>query len=165
MFRATDMHFRDPREETPAGANYEPRVSLFNFLFLIFFICQVDVMGNTLDVDGYGSYVVNALSGTFAIAKRSKGFRLAKRGAEYEPSPHCYDGNEVMTKLRAKACPTKVKKPTLHKEGVYECVGNAKILQPNYMNKKDKKLLFVEQMHYLHANPLKKMRVSNSLLY
>jgi len=39
MFRATDMHFRDPREETPAGANYEPRVSLFNFLILIFFIC------------------------------------------------------------------------------------------------------------------------------
>lgn len=116
-------------------------------------------------MDQYGAYVVNALSGTFAHAKRSKGFRLAKRGAEWEPSPNTYDGGAQLTKLREKACPTKVKKPSLHKEAVYECVGNSKILQPNYMNKKDKKLLLVEQMHYLHSNPLKKLRVSNSLLY
>ena len=91
MFRATDMHFRDPREETPAAAAYYPKVSVFS-LILKFILLQVTNEGCTLDVDGYGSYVVNALSGTFAHDVRSKGFRLAKRGAEYEPSPHTYDG-------------------------------------------------------------------------
>lgn len=82
------MHFRDPREETPAAADYYPKVSVF----LILILSQVTNEGCALDVDGYGSYVVNALSGTFAQAKRSKGFRLAKRGAEYEPSPNSYEG-------------------------------------------------------------------------
>lgn len=98
---------------------------------------QVTNDGSALDPDGYGQYVVNAISGTFCHASRSKGFRLAKRNAEYEPSPNSYEGAAQLTKLRAKPCSTKVKKPTLHKEAVYECVGNAKILQPNYMNKKE----------------------------
>jgi hypothetical protein len=32
MFRATDMHFRDPREETPAAAAYYPKVSVFSLI-------------------------------------------------------------------------------------------------------------------------------------
>ena len=48
---------------------------------------------------------------------------------------------------------------------MYEQVGNCKILQPHFMTKQEKQTLLNEQMHYLHSNPLKKLKVSNSLLY
>ena len=85
-----------------------------------------------------GTWRFSATSGTFTRASRYKGFNLTKAGAEREPSPATYDTCKVMRKLHKTPCITNCKKPTLGKETMYECVGNSKILQKNYMNKKEK---------------------------
>ena len=160
MFRATDTHFRDPREQTPAP--YAPLVSK---IFAITLLIQVNSDGTPVDMGTDGAWRIFGNSGTFSKASRYKGFSLTKKDSELEPSPASYKAELCLHKLKAKACATKMFKPTIDKEAIYECVGNTKILQKNYMNKKQKQTLIAEQMYYLHANPLKKNKISESMLY
>lgn len=111
MFRATDTHFRDPREQTPAP--YAP---------------LVNSDGTPVDMGTDGAWRISGNSGTFSKASRYKGFSLTKKDSELEPSPASYKAELCLHKLKAKACATKMFKPTIDKEAIYECVGNTKIL-------------------------------------
>jgi hypothetical protein len=74
-------------------------------------------------MNGDGTFKISSTAGSFSKASRYSGFVLTKRNCENEPSPASYRAEDAQHRLKAKACPTKLYKPTIGKEGIYECVG------------------------------------------